>query len=197
MTPLDGRVSAEPMEVGGPVRALLLRSPVADGLVARARHGDVEAFTALYHRYKRPVWNLAAFMLHDRGEAEDATQETFLKAYRGLARCRSDDDVPGWLMTICRNTCLDRVRAAGRRAPLLSLEDEAPEQAAHDDDHDRIMDLRAALDELPFDDVEAFFLVDVLGLHSDEAAVVVGLQASSTLRSRLARARRHLAESLG
>jgi RNA polymerase sigma factor (sigma-70 family) len=194
MTP-DARACVPAMEVGDPVRALVLGSHPENGVLARARHGDAEAFTELYHRHKRAVWDLAVFLLRNRQEAEDATQETFLKAYRGLARCRRDEDVPAWLMKICRNTCLDRVRAAGRRGPLVSFADEEP--AARVQDHDRVMDLRRALTELPAEDVEAFFLVDVLGFRSEEASRIVGVRAASTLRSRLGRARQHVVATLG
>lgn len=167
-----------------------------DALVAASRRGDADAFGELYHRHKADVLNLATFMLRDRGEAEDATQETFLKAYRGLHHKRHGEPLRPWLLTICRRTCLDRVRARPAR-PALSLDDLGPiEPATPAVDLDMRIDIHSALGQLAHDDREAFFLVDVLGCHSDEAARIVGVRASSTLRSRVATARRALAPVL-
>ncbi|HEX6387912.1 MAG TPA: sigma-70 family RNA polymerase sigma factor [Solirubrobacteraceae bacterium] len=150
------------------------------------------AFTALYTEHRDSVWKLAAFKLSDRHEAEDALQETFLRAYRSRGRFRRAGAERAWLLTICRNVCLDRLRsrAAHPTAPLDF------ELAGHAVDMDGQIDLRAGLAALPADDLEAFFLVDVLGLASHEAAAVLGVRASSTLRSRVARARVDLEAAL-
>ena len=72
----------------------------------------------LYHRYKLDVWHLAWFTLRDHHDAEDAVQETFLKAHRALDQYRRDGTLRPWLLTICRNACRDRLRA--RPAPRAS-----------------------------------------------------------------------------
>lgn len=167
-----------------------------DALLAAACRGDPDAFAEIYHRYKGDVLRLAALTLHDRGEAEDVTQETFLKAYRARRSVRSGQALRPWLLTICRRTCLDRLRAHPGRPPLsLDAEDtdEPPTPAV---DLDLRVDLRCALGRLQQEEYEAFVLVDVLGCHSDEAAAILGLRAPSTLRSRVARARRALVENL-
>jgi RNA polymerase sigma-70 factor (ECF subfamily) len=173
-------------------------SPVASDtvLVARAAAGDEEAFALLYHRYEQDAWSLASFKLRDRHEAEDAVQETFLRAYRSLRAFRGGESARPWLLTICRNVCLDRLRTRVARGTVFLDDHTGPEPAAPEDDPDGRIDLRRALAAMPHDDVEAFFLVDVLGCRSHEAARIVGLRASSTLRSRLDRARRFLAEAV-
>jgi RNA polymerase sigma-70 factor (ECF subfamily) len=168
-----------------------------DALVEHARRGDAEAFALLYYRYKLDVWNLAFFKLRDHHEAEDSVQETFLRAYRALGQYRRNDTVRPWLLTICRNVCLDRMRA-GHRRRALSLDDGTlAEPASRVEDHEGRMDLHRALAGLPADELEAFFLVDVIGCRSEEASRILGLQASSTLRSRVARARRQVAAAVG
>lgn len=162
-----------------------------------ARGGDTDAFAVLYQRYKTEVWNMALFTLRDHHEAEDSLQETFLKAYRAVGQHRPGSSTRAWLLTICRNVCLDRMRARPRRA-ALSLDDGAVglEPFAPEHDRDGWIDFMHAFGELPDEEREAFFLVDVMGCHSDEAARIVGVRAASTLRSRVARARRQLVPAL-
>ncbi|HWH93564.1 MAG TPA: RNA polymerase sigma factor [Baekduia sp.] len=167
-----------------------------DRLVAAARLGDPEAFAVIYQRYKLDVWHLAWFTLRDHHDAEDVTQDTFLKAHRALGQYHRDGSLRAWLLTICRNACRDRLRAA-QRHDLVALDEELAALAAGGEgaggaDRERHLDFHRALAALPEDEREAFLLVDVLGCHSDEAARIAGVRAPSTLRSRLARARRAL-----
>jgi RNA polymerase sigma-70 factor, ECF subfamily len=171
-----------------------------DGLVDAARLGDPDAFAVIYQRYKLDVWQLAWFTLRDHHDAEDVVQETFLKAHRALGQHRrGGGTLRPWLLTICRNACRDRLRATQRR-DVVALDEElaalALPGAAGAADPERHIDFHRALAALPDDDREAFLLVDVLGCHSDEAAEIAGVRAASTLRSRLARARRALAPAV-
>jgi RNA polymerase sigma-70 factor (ECF subfamily) len=176
----------------------LHRSPDASDavLASRAAGGDHEAFALLYHRNKHDVWRLASFRLGDPHEAEDALQETFLRAYRALSDFHGDDTARPWLLAICRNVCLDRLRSRRARGFAFLEDEDGAEAVATRTDVDSGLDLRRALAGLPAEDAEAFFFVDVLGLRSHEAAGVLGLRASSTLRSRLDRARKELARAL-
>ena len=172
-----------------------MRDPEGDDrdLVRAARNGDHEAFALLYHRYRLDAWNLAYLTLRSYHEAEDCVQETFVKAMVALGSGVEVEAVRPWLMAICRNVCLDRLRSA-RRRPTVSLESEdVSEPAAAPVDHDGCLDFHRTLRGLSPQDREAFVLVDVLGCRSHEAASVLGLNASSTLRSRLARARAQIA----
>ncbi len=165
-------------------------------LVKAARDGDREAFALLYHRYKPDVWNLAYLTLRDTHEAEDTLQETFVKALRALSSTGEIAAVRPWLLTICRNTCLDRLRADHRRR-FISLDDEhLPELPERSRDDLAALDFRNALAQLEPEDREAFMLIDVLGYRSHEAAAILGVSAPSTLRSRLHHARRTLAPLL-
>jgi RNA polymerase sigma-70 factor (ECF subfamily) len=165
-------------------------------LVDAARTGDREAFAVLYHRFKSDVWNLAYLTMRSRHEAEDCVQETFVRALRALRKTPEIDSVRAWLLTICRNVCLDRIRAA-RRHGVASLDDGvSAEPVAPGFDEDLHIDFHRALRELPEVERRAFVLVDVLGCHSHEAASILGLDAASTVRSRLARARRQLAPAV-
>lgn len=163
-----------------------------------AANGDGEAFACLYGRYKRNVWELSFYLCQrNHHDAEEATQETFLKAWRSLKRYRASGTFKSWLLTICRRVCIDRMH----RAPAKPLALECcggQELAARTCDAgtvDAIL-LRATLAELPRDECEAWFLVDVLGCSSDEAGRIVGARAASTVRSRVNRARAQIAAAL-
>lgn len=165
-------------------------------LVDAARNGDREAFAVLYHRFKSDVWSLAYLTMRSRHEAEDCVQETFVRALRALRRTPEISSVRAWLLTICRNVCLDRIRAATRHVITSLDDDSSAEPEALPWDEDLHIDFYRALRELPEVDRQAFVLVDVLGCRSHEAASILGLDAPSTVRSRLAKARRQIAPAV-
>lgn len=161
-------------------------------LVQEAAGGDEDAFELLVRRHTENVWRLAVGLLRDPHEAEEATQDTFLKAYRALGSFRGDAAVGTWLHTICRRTCLDRLR---RSSPeVVELEKVRTAKARTGRPDDRVA-LREALAGLGQDEREAFALVDALGYTSEEAARLCDVPAS-TMRSRVARARERLADAL-
>jgi RNA polymerase sigma-70 factor, ECF subfamily len=89
--------------------------------VAEACRGDQIAFGNLVRAYERPVYNLAYRMLGNPHEAEDAAQETFLRAYANLEKYDPAHKFSTWLFAIANNHCIDRLRK--RRAIYVSIED--------------------------------------------------------------------------
>lgn len=179
----------------------IVREPEDATLVRRARDGEEEAFALLYRRYRKQVWELSFYLCgRNHHEAEEALQETFLKAWRGLSSFGGRSTFKSWLLAIGRNVCIDRLRRAA--GPTLQL-DVLVGPGAHDarqpigrcDELDRIA-LRQALGGLPKDEREAWLLVDVVGCSSREAARVVGVRAATTMRSRVARARAQIASAM-
>src|SRR5437762_9854508 len=81
-----------------------------DTLVARALAGDEAAFASLAERYKRPVYNLAYRMLGNRADAEDAAQETFVRAYTRLSSYLPGGKFASWLLAITSHWCVDSLR---------------------------------------------------------------------------------------
>jgi RNA polymerase sigma-70 factor (ECF subfamily) len=81
-----------------------------NGLIRRTLAGDDEAFAELVNSYQRPVYNLCFRMLGDPGDAEDAAQETFLRAYRNLGRFDTERSFVNWILTIGSNYCVDQIR---------------------------------------------------------------------------------------
>ncbi|MDX6304147.1 MAG: polymerase sigma-70 factor, subfamily [Blastocatellia bacterium] len=98
-------------------------------MVQRALSGDPEAFGEIVRRWERRIFALAYGMLGREEDARDATQETFLAAFRNLRGFRGDAKVSSWLHRIAVNQCITRQRRAKVRGET-GLEDEAERNAA-------------------------------------------------------------------
>src|SRR3954452_1131801 len=98
-------------------------------IVKRALTGDVEAFGELVRRWERRIFALSFGMLGREEDARDATQETFLAAFRSLRNFRGEARVSSWLHRIAVNQCITRQRRAKVRGET-ALEDEAEKNAA-------------------------------------------------------------------
>lgn len=96
--------------------------------IQQAKQGNQEAFAELVYNYQDAVYNLTYRMLGERAEAEDAAQETFLRAYLHLYRYDADRSFKTWLLSIASNHCIDRLRK--RRIRWLSLDDPLPSESA-------------------------------------------------------------------
>jgi RNA polymerase sigma-70 factor (ECF subfamily) len=90
-------------------------------MIERARRGDTDAFARMVEHYQGPVYNLAFRMLGDAAEAEDAAQETFLRAYAQFGAYRPDRKFVTWLLSIAAHYCIDRLRR--RKFQWLSLDE--------------------------------------------------------------------------
>ena len=168
-------------------------------LVRRARNGDLVAFEQLVTRYQaravRLAWTLAA------GDAEDAVQEAFVKAYRSLPRFREGAAFRPWLFTIVANEARNRRRSAGRRERLAlrasamssSGAGRSPEDEAIAADGRRR--LAAALESLDDRDREVIACRWFADLSEAEMAVVLSCRPG-TVKSRLSRALERLRSAM-
>jgi RNA polymerase sigma-70 factor, ECF subfamily len=175
-------------------------------LVKSAQAGDLTAFNDLVARHERPVYGLCLRMMRVVADAEDATQETFIKAWTSLSSFRGGLVRP-WLFRIASNTCYDTLRSRSRRQSD-SLEEEAFErepfwssQVATDEPESHAAEqelaayLERALAKLPEDHRLIVLLVDLYGYDYEEAAAISGT-AVGTVKSRLSRARGRLRDAL-
>lgn len=169
----------------------------------QALQGDSAAFGQLVRAYERPVYNLTYRMLGNPAEAEDAAQETFLRAYSKLATYQPDRKFVNWLLSIASHYCIDRLRRKSR-APQLSLEDPLPPQwlASDAPQPDQVVDkkqqqerVRQVLDTLPPVYRAAVVLRYWYGMSYREIAATMAT-TESAIKSRLHRARRMLAQQL-
>ena len=160
-------------------------------VVARARRGDLVAFEELVRLYQADVYRFAVHLTHDRGLAEDVTQETFLRAFRFLRGFRGGTTFGAWLFRIARNCSMDALKRE-RSSRVQVLEDPDGHVTA---DATLKVELGAALRAVTPEHREAFLLVEVLGLTHVEASDVLGV-AVGTVKSRMFRARQALAAAL-
>lgn len=147
-------------------------------LVRDARHGDVRAFDMLVERHHAGVFRVALSILGDGDDAADATQETFLKAVRGLERFRGDASFRTWLMTIAANAARGIFRKRGRRRELpiedageIRQEDDGLDEAAFGKEVDRV---RRFLQNLPEKQRLAVQLRTQEGLSFREIGAIIG-----------------------
>jgi len=171
--------------------------------VERTLAGDQEAFGELVVRYERDVFNLTYRMLGNRGEAEDAAQEAFLRAYANLDRYDLARSFKTWVLSIASNHCIDRIRR--RRLTWLSLEEPLPPHPALTSDtpgpeeatldHERSAAVQGLLDELSPDYRVAVVLRYWYDYSYAEIAEMLGT-TESAIKSRLFRARQALAQQL-
>lgn len=91
-------------------------------LVQRFQEGDMRAFEEIVRRYGNRLYNMACRMMGDRGDAEDITQEVFIRAYHSLSRFQRKSRLYTWLYRIAVNLCLDRLRKWATRVHEVSLD---------------------------------------------------------------------------
>jgi RNA polymerase sigma factor (sigma-70 family) len=168
--------------------------PLEDAeLIERARSGEVAAYAELVLRYQ-DVAVRTAHVISPDGDAEDAAQEAFIKAYRALSRFRPGAPFRPWLLQIVANEARNRRRSAGRRQGLVlraaedrPLDDAAPSPESAVLAHERREALLAAINALRDEDREVIGARYFLELSEAETADALGIPRG-TVKSRLSRA---------
>jgi RNA polymerase sigma-70 factor, ECF subfamily len=170
-----------------------------EALLRRLRRRDEAAFRELVERHQAVVRAYAAGILRDPTEAEDAAQETFLRAFRRLPAYRGDAPVLAWLLRICRNHCVDRLRA--RPPEAVELREELLPAAAGSDpaseasvtiDRERLV---SAIGRLSDPLQQVVVLRELRGLSYEEVATALDIPIG-TVRSRLHAANAQLRRAL-
>ena len=98
--------------------------------VSQAQHGDDQAFTQLVEAYQKPVYNLCYRMLGEPEAGEDASQETFLRAYQHIGRYDAGRPFATWLLSIAAHYCIDRLRR--RRFSTFSIDEDDDDSPAYE-----------------------------------------------------------------
>ncbi|MBA2278479.1 MAG: sigma-70 family RNA polymerase sigma factor [Chloroflexia bacterium] len=176
-------------------------------LMLAAQRGDLDAFNQLVERHQRTIFNVCLRLLRDVAMAEDATQDTFIRAWSAVDRFRGGLVRP-WLLRIATNRAYDLLRVRARR-PTSSLEFELDEVESSWSSHATQSEppeafalrtelstaLEHALAALPEDQRLTIILADVHGFAYDEVAAITDV-AIGTVKSRVSRGRARLREQL-
>ncbi len=168
-------------------------------LLARAAGGDHEAFTEVMRLHEDRVFSVCLRIMGDRARALDAVQDTFLTVFRKARQFKGKSAVGTWIYRIAVNTCYDQLRKAKRRPsePMPEYHDPADTMAQDEVEAAGIRpDIQAALARIPREFRAAVVLADMEGMPLPEIAEVLGVPVG-TVKSRIFRARRQLAELLG
>jgi RNA polymerase sigma-70 factor (ECF subfamily) len=162
-------------------------------LVVRAKHGDAAAYEELVRMHQAIAFRVALVAAGDRGDAEEAVQDGFVKAYRALGRFRDGAPFRPWLLRIVANEARNKRRASGRRSGLAlraaaaASGDAAPSPEAAALSHERRDELLAALAALDSRDRDVLVHRFLLDLGEDETAAALGVRRG-TVKSRTSRA---------
>ena len=169
-------------------------------IIQQCLDGNAAAFGFLVKKYKEPVYALAYSQVHNFHDAQDITQEVFIKAYRKLRDLRRWDNFMGWLCRITNNMCKDWLRSKSRRPDREFVDDQDPgiaDRPSMDSYHDNMVyeSIQYALDSLP----ELYSQVLVLqyfgGMTVKEMSRFLAV-STSTIERRLREARTQLKEGM-
>jgi RNA polymerase sigma-70 factor (ECF subfamily) len=183
----------------------MILMPVSnDEIIQRAADGDQAAWDTIVRTYWRKVFNVAYRFVGTYDEAEDLTQEIFLKVFRSLGTFDRRANFQTWLISVSRNFCIDRYRSGrrdrevfAREVDAATVQAEAPGMSAHArvELQDRVALLREALRALSPPLRAAVLLRDIHELSYREIADQLGV-AEGTVKSRINRGRMELAKQI-
>ena len=190
-------------------RAQAVRMPLTDlSLVERCRANDDAAFSEVVARYKAKIYNYVYRMTGSADDAEDLTQEVFIRMYTSIDSFRGQSSLNTWLFRIAGNLCIDRFRRSKNRTPAYSLDepvgDDAQTQEVADETYapHRLLEnvemaeqIQMALSKLPEKLRATLLLHDIEGLPYEEIAQIAGCPLG-TVKSRLFNARMQLRQHL-
>ncbi len=177
-------------------------------LVKQVQNGDKRAFDILVLKYQSKIISLVSRFVHDPHEAQDVTQEAFLKAYRALENFRGDSAFYTWIYRIAINTAKNYLVAQNRRPPGTDIdaqeaeqfmesgslrENATPERLALTEEIQATVN--RAIEELPEDLQTAIILREIEGLSYEDIASTMECPVG-TVRSRIFRAREAIDEKL-
>jgi len=170
--------------------------------IEKILNGDTAAFAVLVNRYKNMVFSLALKMLNNREEAEEVSQDTFVKIYKNLSGFKGDSKFSTWVYRITYNSCLDRIKTYKKEYNTVGIDEFTENQiqtleTAFDllDRADRQKSIKECLEKLPAEDevIITLFYFDELSLA--EISKVVGIDKNN-VKVKLFRARKRLATVL-
>ncbi|MDO3411774.1 RNA polymerase sigma factor [Saccharibacillus sp. CPCC 101409] len=157
-------------------------------ILVRVRQGDKEAYARIIERFQRPIFLYGYYMLRSRQEAEDAAQETFLKAYRSIGQFTPTHSFSAWLYKIAKNVCLDELRKRKKRLDLFAFYRDRQHEQQHPSYGDLIHDV---LDKLTEAEKQILLLRSLEEYSYDEIAFILDSKPAA-IRKKYERIRKKL-----
>jgi RNA polymerase sigma-70 factor (ECF subfamily) len=176
----------------------------SDALIERCLQGDQSAWEAVVSQYWRRVFNVAYKFVGRHDEAEDLTQDVFLKVFRSLATFDRRANFQTWLISVSRNLCIDHYRSVRKERETIDRDVRSDDLASASPDvsplvalerRDLAEQLREALRHLPETLRAAVVMRDMQELSYQEIALRLGLP-EGTVKSRINRGRHELARQI-
>lgn len=166
-----------------------METTAEEALVSRSARGDEQAFAVLVNRYKGMIYSTAYKLMRDPGRAEDAAQDTFIKAYAALPGFKGQSKFSSWLYRICYNTCISELR---KRKPEVELDEAMAVSVGGPVETFRTKNIQAVIQDevgrLPDDYRAAITLYHFNGLSYEEIAVMTR-RPMGTVKAHIHRAR--------
>ena len=164
-------------------------------LVRRCLKGDESAIQALVERYHSDVFGLCVRLLHHRQDAEDVTQEVFLRIFRSLKRWDSQRPFKPWVMGITVNRCRTWMAQRAKRPELADYLHETTADRPEDDSTELVREIQAAIRELRLEYRSVFVMYHERGLPYEDIADAME-KPVGTVKTWLHRARLEVLERL-
>ena len=166
------------------------------------KEGDTNAFAVLVDRYKDMVFTLSLKMLKDREEAEEVSQDTFLKIYKSISKFNGESKFSTWMYKVAFNTCLDRLKKNKRLQPVAGMDEFTGQEAISlmnvldsIEERERKQMIQDCLHELPGEDSFLLTLYYFEEQSLEEIATIIGITPNN-VKIRLYRSRKKLAALL-
>jgi len=160
--------------------------------------GNTQVFAELVERYKDLVFTLALRMMKNREEAEEVSQDTFIKTYKSLNKFKGDSKFSTWIYRVAYNTCLDRLKSNKRKQQTVEINEYTEHQVKTLDDALSLMEaqerkqaIQDCLQLLPSDDCALLTLYYFEEKSLEEIAKVVNITANN-VKVKLFRSRKKL-----
>lgn len=167
---------------------LQAQEPTDEALIMAVKNGSHEAFESILKKYQDAVYGYLRTVLRDPARADDASQEVFLRLFRGASSYRPMEGgrFKYWLFTIAANVARSALRARGRSVPLESAAVENISAPIHDpsDSSERQERVRVALESLPEEQKQVVLLKEYQGLTFEEVARALEISVN-TAKSRM------------
>lgn len=177
-------------------------------LIALCKRGDRDAFNKIMEKHQNTMFGMAYNLLSDYHDAEDAVQDTFIKAYRSISSFKGQSAFTTWLYVICKNSCNDILRRRQKHSAVMSIDADESENSPirelkseelSPEEHMELSEtqtaVKEAIDALKQEYKEVLILSDMREMSYDEISAILKIP-TGTVKSRLNRARTALRKKL-